>query len=30
VFPDIPRAATQMPTTMVARRIARGLAESIA
>ena len=30
VFPDIPRAATQMPTMMVASRIARGIAQQLA
>jgi len=30
VFPDIPRAATQLPTMMVASRIARGIAQQLA
>jgi choline dehydrogenase/5-(hydroxymethyl)furfural/furfural oxidase len=30
IFPDIPRAATQLPTMMVASRIARGIAQQLA
>ena len=29
VFPDIPRGATQLPTMMVASRIARGIAQQL-